>query len=433
MADLQIDDLNVASNETLITPEQLKREIPLTDKALQTVAHGRQVVRDILDGKDHRLFVVIGPCSIHDIKAAHEYADRLKALAAEVADTLFLVMRVYFEKPRTTVGWKGLINDPYLDDSFKIQDGLHIGRQLLRDLAEKGLPTATEALDPISPQYLQDLISWSAIGARTTESQTHREMASGLSSAVGFKNGTDGSLTVAINALQSVSSPHRFLGINQQGGVSIVTTKGNRYGHVVLRGGNGKPNYDSVSVALCEQDLNKAKIPLNIMVDCSHANSNKDPALQPLVMDNVSNQIVEGNNSIVGLMVESHLGWGSQPIPKDLDQLQYGVFIARLLRRPDRPDAGDARCNAPRRSRTGSRCSPCGRRTAGRARSTRRRYRDHAANPVRRSGRYPASACPGPYRPDRHDGHPPSSRIDGRPRHDGWTGTRSLWISSTGS
>ncbi len=327
MADLQIDDLNVASNETLITPEQLKREIPLTDKALQTVAHGRQVVRDILDGKDHRLFVVIGPCSIHDIKAAHEYADRLKALAAEVADTLFLVMRVYFEKPRTTVGWKGLINDPYLDDSFKIQDGLHIGRQLLRDLAEKGLPTATEALDPISPQYLQDLISWSAIGARTTESQTHREMASGLSSAVGFKNGTDGSLTVAINALQSVSSPHRFLGINQQGGVSIVTTKGNRYGHVVLRGGNGKPNYDSVSVALCEQDLNKAKIPLNIMVDCSHANSNKDPALQPLVMDNVSNQIVEGNNSIVGLMVESHLGWGSQPIPKDLDQLQYGVSI----------------------------------------------------------------------------------------------------------
>lgn len=307
MADLQIDDLNVASNETLITPEQLKREIPLTDKALQTVAQGRQVVRDILDGKDHRLFVVIGPCSIHDIKAAHEYADRLKALAAEVADTLFLVMRVYFEKPRTTVGWKGLINDPYLDDSFKIQDGLHIGRQLLRDLAEKGLPTATEALDPISPQYLQDLISWSAIGARTTESQTHREMASGLSSAVGFKNGTDGSLTVAINALQSVSSPHRFLGINQQGGVSIVTTKGNRYGHVVLRGGNGKPNYDSVSVALCEQDLNKAKIPLNIMVDCSHANSNKDPALQPLVMDNVSNQIVEGNNSIVGLMVESHL------------------------------------------------------------------------------------------------------------------------------
>ncbi|MFG5863008.1 3-deoxy-7-phosphoheptulonate synthase [Metapseudomonas sp. CR1201] len=327
MADLQIDDLNVASNETLITPEQLKREIPLTDAALSTVANGRQVVRNILDGKDHRLFVVVGPCSIHDIKAAHEYADRLKGLAAELSDTLFLVMRVYFEKPRTTVGWKGLINDPYLDDSFKIQDGLHIGRQLLRDLAEKGLPTATEALDPISPQYLQDLISWSAIGARTTESQTHREMASGLSSAVGFKNGTDGSLTVAINALQSVSSPHRFLGINQEGGVSIVTTKGNAYGHVVLRGGNGKPNYDSVSVAICEQELTKAGIRPNIMVDCSHANSNKDPALQPLVMDNVANQILEGNTSIVGLMVESHLGWGNQSIPKDLSQLKYGVSV----------------------------------------------------------------------------------------------------------
>ncbi len=327
MADLPIDDLNVASNETLITPAQLKREIPLTAAAQRTVAHGREVVRNILDGKDHRLFVVVGPCSIHDIKAAHEYAERLKVLAAEVSDSLFLIMRVYFEKPRTTVGWKGLINDPYLDDSFKIQDGLHIGRQLLRDLAEMGLPTATEALDPISPQYLQDLISWSAIGARTTESQTHREMASGLSSAVGFKNGTDGGLTVAINALQSVSSPHRFLGINQEGGVSIVTTKGNAYGHVVLRGGNGKPNYDSVSVAICEQELAKAKIRPNVMVDCSHANSNKDPALQPLVMENVANQILEGNNSIVGLMVESHLGWGAQSIPKDLCDLKYGVSI----------------------------------------------------------------------------------------------------------
>ncbi|MBD9657750.1 MULTISPECIES: 3-deoxy-7-phosphoheptulonate synthase [unclassified Pseudomonas] len=326
-AELPINDLNVASNETLITPEQIKLEIPLTERAQRTVSAGRQVVRDILDGKDHRLFVVVGPCSIHDIKAAHEYAERLKVLAEEVCDTLYLVMRVYFEKPRTTVGWKGLINDPYLDDSFKIQDGLHIGRKLLLDLAEMGLPTATEALDPISPQYLQDLISWSAIGARTTESQTHREMASGLSSAVGFKNGTDGGLTVAINALQSVSSPHRFLGINQQGGVSIVTTKGNGYGHVVLRGGNGKPNYDSVSVAICEQELKKASIKPNIMVDCSHANSNKDPALQPLVMDNVANQILEGNQSIVGLMVESHLGWGSQSIPKDLQQLKYGVSI----------------------------------------------------------------------------------------------------------
>jgi len=323
----RLNDLNIEANEPLITPEQLKQEIPLSDLAADTVAQGRQVIRDILDGKDHRLFVVIGPCSIHDIKAAHEYAERLKTLAAQVSDSLYLVMRVYFEKPRTTVGWKGLINDPYLDDSFKIQDGLHIGRQLLLDLAEKGLPTATEALDPISPQYLQDLISWSAIGARTTESQTHREMASGLSSAVGFKNGTDGSLTVAINALQSVSSPHRFLGIDQRGQVSVVMTKGNAYGHVVLRGGNGKPNYDSVSVTLCEQALVKAKVKPNIMVDCSHANSNKDAALQPLVMDNVANQIVEGNTSIVGLMVESHLGFGNQAIPADLSQLEYGVSV----------------------------------------------------------------------------------------------------------
>lgn len=327
MADLPIDDINVSSNEPLITPEALKQALPLSQKAQDTVSEARQVVRNILDGKDHRLFVVIGPCSIHDTKAAHEYAQRLLELSRRVEDSLYLVMRVYFEKPRTTVGWKGLINDPYMDDSFKIQDGLHIGRKLLLELAELGLPSATEALDPISPQYLQDLITWAAIGARTTESQTHREMASGLSSAVGFKNGTDGSLTVAINALQSVSRPHRFLGINQSGSVSIVTTKGNAYGHVVLRGGNGKPNYDSVSVALCEQELTKAKIQPNIMIDCSHANSNKDPALQPLVMDNVANQIIEGNRSIVGLMVESHLGWGSQSLTSDLSQLKYGISI----------------------------------------------------------------------------------------------------------
>ncbi|MFT6615266.1 MAG: 3-deoxy-7-phosphoheptulonate synthase [Halopseudomonas sp.] len=327
MADLPIDDLNVASNEVLITPAQLKAKIPMAAASEATVTRSRQVIRDILEGKDHRIFIVIGPCSIHDLEAAKDYAGRLKQLAEEVGDTLYLVMRVYFEKPRTTVGWKGLINDPYLDDSFKIEDGLHIGRQLLSDLTSMGLPTATEALDPISPQYLQDLISWSAIGARTTESQTHREMSSGLSSAVGFKNGTDGGLTVAINALQSVSSPHRFLGINQDGQVSIVTTKGNQYGHVVLRGGNGKPNYDSVSVSLCEKELEKAGIAPNIMVDCSHANSNKDPGLQPLVMDNVANQILEGNTSIIGLMVESHIGWGNQSIPKDLKDLQYGVSI----------------------------------------------------------------------------------------------------------
>jgi len=327
MSNTRVEDLNIASNQTLITPEQLKAELPISEAALTSVEQGRQAVRDILDRKDHRLFVVIGPCSIHDVKAAKEYAERLKKLAAEVDDTILLVMRVYFEKPRTTVGWKGLINDPYLNDTFKIEDGLKISRKLLLDLAETGLPLSTEALDPISPQYLQDLISWSAIGARTTESQTHREMASGLSSAVGFKNGTDGGLTVAINALQSTANPHRFLGINGDGQVSVVETKGNKYGHVVLRGGGGKPNYDSVSIALCEQEIEKAGIPNNIMVDCSHANSNKDPALQPLVMDNVANQILEGNKSIVGLMVESHLKFGAQKVPENLDDLEYGKSI----------------------------------------------------------------------------------------------------------
>ncbi|MDQ2078026.1 3-deoxy-7-phosphoheptulonate synthase [Marinimicrobium sp. ABcell2] len=327
MTDTQVDDLNVVSQELLISPAELKSKLPMSEKAKQVVTEGRETIRNILDRKDPRLFVVIGPCSIHDVKAAKEYAKRLKGLAEKVSESIYVVMRVYFEKPRTTTGWKGLINDPYLNDSFKIQEGLHIGRELLQDIAEIGLPTATEALDPISPQYLQDLISWSAIGARTTESQTHREMASGLSSAVGFKNGTDGGLTVAINALQSVSKPHRFLGINTEGQVSIVHTRGNKYGHVVLRGGNGKPNYDSVSVAVCEQELEKAGVPVNIMVDCSHANSNKNHELQTLVMDNVANQIVEGNTSIIGLMVESHLGAGNQKIPENLADLEYGVSV----------------------------------------------------------------------------------------------------------
>lgn len=324
---LSVDNVNVVSQEVLISPAELKRELPISEKASETVRQGRETVRRILDREDHRLLVVIGPCSIHDPKAAIDYANRLKKLAEEVSDTLFIVMRVYFEKPRTTVGWKGLINDPYLNDSFKIQDGLHVGRRLLLDIAELGLPAATEALDPISPQYLQDLISWSAIGARTTESQTHREMASGLSCAVGFKNGTDGSLTVAINALQSVSNPHRFLGINGEGQVAIIHTKGNPYGHVVLRGGNGKPNYDSVSVTVCEKELAEAGVPTNIMVDCSHANSNKNHELQPLVLDNVANQILEGNKSIIGVMIESNIGGGSQKIPADLKDLKYGVSV----------------------------------------------------------------------------------------------------------
>ncbi|TBW54761.1 3-deoxy-7-phosphoheptulonate synthase [Marinobacter halodurans] len=327
MSDKQIENTNVAAQEPLITPDALKQEIPLSETAAETVATGRETINNILDGKDHRLFVVVGPCSIHDVKAAREYAEKLKVLADEVSDTIYVVMRVYFEKPRTTIGWKGLINDPHLNDSFDIEQGLHIGRRLLLDIAELGLPAATEALDPISPQYLQDTISWSAIGARTTESQTHREMSSGLSMPIGFKNGTDGSLDVAINAMKSVSHPHSFLGIDQKGQVSIIRTKGNRYGHVVLRGGGGKPNYDSVNVALCEKELEKSGLRQALMVDCSHANSSKDPAIQPLVMQDVAHQILEGNRSIMGLMVESHLNWGNQSIPENLDDLKYGVSI----------------------------------------------------------------------------------------------------------
>lgn len=323
----RVEDLNIVSSEVLITPEQLQKEIPISTAAAEVVTEGRRTVRDILDRKDHRLFIVIGPCSIHDTDAAIDYAKRLKALAEKVKDTLYIVMRVYFEKPRTTVGWKGLINDPDLDDSFKIQEGLHIGRKLLLDISELGLPAATEALDPISPQYLQEFISWSAIGARTTESQTHREMASGLSSAVGFKNGTDGGLTVAINALQSVSSPHRFLGINKGGNVAIVHTRGNPYGHVVLRGGNDKPNYDSVSVQVCEKELEKSGVSQNIMIDTSHANSNKDHNLQPLVLENIVNQILDGNKSIIGLMIESNIGAGNQKLNKDRSKMQYGVSV----------------------------------------------------------------------------------------------------------
>ena len=322
-----VENINIEPPVVLITPAELKREIPLSDKARAVISQGRKNIENILERKDHRIIVVVGPCSIHDLKAAHDYANRLKALEEKVGDTLLIVMRVYFEKPRTTTGWKGLINDPFMNDSFKITDGLHIGRQLLHDISEIGLPTATEALDPISPQYLQDLIAWSAIGARTTESQTHREMASGLSSSIGFKNGTDGSLTVAINALQSVSSPHRFLGINSDGNVSIVTTKGNPYAHVVLRGGNGKPNYDSVSVSICEQELVSAGIDANIMVDCSHANSNKDHKLQPLVLDNVANQIVEGNKSIIGVMLESNINAGNQKLSSNPDDMAYGVSV----------------------------------------------------------------------------------------------------------
>ena len=327
MSHPNVHNVNVASQEILVAPAALRDTVQVSDDIHDRVAATRQSVADILDRVDHRLMVVVGPCSIHDTAAAMEYARNLKAVADRVSDTLLIIMRVYFEKPRTTVGWKGLINDPHLDDSFDIKAGLTIGRSLLRDILELGLPTATEALDPITPQYLQDLISWSAIGARTTESQTHREMASGLSSAVGFKNGTDGGLDGAVNAMKSVCNPHRFLGINSAGKVAIFQTRGNRYGHVVLRGGSGGPNYDSVHIALCEQALEKAALPQNIMVDCSHANTDKQPQLQPLVAENVANQIIEGNQSIIGLMLESNLKAGNQKIPKNLDDLEYGVSV----------------------------------------------------------------------------------------------------------
>jgi 3-deoxy-7-phosphoheptulonate synthase len=327
MDDKRIYNVNVISQDVLLTPEELKQRVPMTPEAQKTVLQGRAAVENILDRKDHRFMVVVGPCSIHDPVAALDYAQRLKRLADDVSDTVYVVMRVYFEKPRTTTGWKGLINDPHMNDSFDIEEGLQRARQVLLDINELGLAAGTEALDPISPQYLSDLITWSAIGARTTESQTHREMASGLSTPVGFKNGTDGGLQVAINALLSVSSAHSFLGINNDGQVAVVRTKGNRYGHIVLRGGAKGPNYDSVTIALVEKELAKNRLPANIVVDCSHANSNKDPALQPLVMHDVVHQIMEGNQSIVGVMLESNINAGNQPIPADLSQLKYGVSV----------------------------------------------------------------------------------------------------------
>jgi 3-deoxy-7-phosphoheptulonate synthase len=322
-----LNDTNVAAERVLISPVELKRRLPIPEQGEKTVWSGRQTIRDILKRRDPRFLVVTGPCSIHDVEAAKEYAHRLKVLHDELSDSLFIVMRIYFEKPRTTVGWKGLINDPRMDDSFHIEEGLHKARELLLWLAELGLPVATEALDPISPQYLADLFSWAAIGARTTESQTHREMASGLSMPVGFKNGTDGGLMVAINALHSVSRPHSFLGINQTGQATVIQTRGNVCGHVILRGGNGKPNYDSVHVALCEEALRKAGLLENIMIDCSHGNSDKQPELQPLVADNVVNQVLEGNRSIIGIMLESNLQAGNQSIPADLTQLKYGISV----------------------------------------------------------------------------------------------------------
>lgn len=321
------ENINIDSTEILLTPVEIKNQLPLTENLQKTIIQHRETLQNILDGKDKRLFVVVGPCSIHDPDAALDYAHRLKKLADEVSDSVYLVMRVYFEKPRTTTGWKGLINDPHMNGSFDIKNGLIQARELMIKLAEIGLPIATEALDPISPQYLADLISWSAIGARTTESQTHREMASGLSCPVGFKNGTDGSLKVATDALQAVSSPHSFLGINRQGKVAIVRTKGNTYGHIVLRGGGGKPNYKIDIIKKCENTLKSLNLPKSLVIDCSHENSNKDPANQSKVFNYCIKQRLEGHDSIVGVMLESNIHWGNQKIPNDINELKYGVSV----------------------------------------------------------------------------------------------------------
>jgi 3-deoxy-7-phosphoheptulonate synthase len=322
----QIENLNIRALDAMPAPQEIRARVPLDADTAAAVVAGRQALIEILERRDPRLFIIVGPCSIHDPVAGLDYAQRLRALADEVKGTLMLAMRVYFEKPRTATGWKGYINDPCMDDSFRIDLGMEKARHFLREVARLGLPIATEALDPIAPQYYGDLISWTAIGARTAESQTHREMASGLSTPVGFKNTTDGDVTAAINAILSATKAHSFLGLNLQGQSAIVRTRGNRYCHIVLRGGD-RPNYDSVSVSCAEQALAKAGVPRNIVIDCSHGNSWKRPEMQPLVMKDVVNQIRDGNRSIVGLMIESNLVAGNQPIPADLSQLKYGCSV----------------------------------------------------------------------------------------------------------
>jgi 3-deoxy-7-phosphoheptulonate synthase len=320
-------DLHVVDTRPLISPGTLHIEQPITEAAANLVTSTRDVIRNILRDEDQRLLVIVGPCSVHDVKAALEYGEKLIKIRRELADELEIVMRVYFEKPRTTVGWKGLINDPHLDGSYDINTGLRLARQLLLDLAHLGLPAATELLDPITPQYIADLIAWTAIGARTTESQTHRMMASGLSMPIGYKNGTDGSLTIASNAMLAASQPHHFLGINYDGAASIVTTTGNPDGHMVLRGGSKGPNYDAAHVAHAAQQLAKLGLNPRVMIDCSHGNSNKDYRRQVDVLEEISDQLLAGSRHVMGVMIESHLVEGNQPIPANLSHLCYGQSI----------------------------------------------------------------------------------------------------------
>ncbi|MFM8360451.1 MAG: 3-deoxy-7-phosphoheptulonate synthase [Verrucomicrobiota bacterium] len=319
-------DLRVVSNRPLLSPRSLREALPMSETAARTVVNGRRTVQQILRFQDPRLLVVLGPCSIHDAHAAMDYARRLAALSADVQDQFFLVMRVYFEKPRTTIGWKGLINDPHLDGSYDVETGLRTARRLLLAINDLGVPAATEFLDPTVPQYTADLVSWAAIGARTTESQTHREMASGLSMPVGFKNGTDGSLQVALDAMLSARHPHRFLGIDENGSVSVVQTVGNDDGHVVLRGGRARTNFDAASIADAALQLKRAGLPPGLMVDCSHANSGKQHAKQEEVWLNLVAQKAEGSESLIGVMIEGHLVEGNQPLA-ELSKLRYGVSI----------------------------------------------------------------------------------------------------------
>ena len=318
------ENLNIVDVFPLTSPKKLKEKLPVSENAADTVIQARNTIKRVLAGEERRLLMIVGPCSIHDPEAARDYALRLKKLAVEVSETILIVMRVYFEKPRTTVGWKGLINDPDLDGSHKINKGIELARKILLETNNLGLPCATETLDPITPQYLADLISWSAIGARTTESQTHREMASGLSMPVGFKNGTDGGLNVALNAMNSALQQHHFLGINPEGISSVIQTSGNPHVHLVLRGGNNGPNYDAVSVHIAADALASGGLPKAIMIDCNHANSGKDPSRQELVLRNTIMQIKDGDQSIIGTMIESNINGGKQLIkPK----MKYGVSV----------------------------------------------------------------------------------------------------------
>ncbi|MGQ4807561.1 Phospho-2-dehydro-3-deoxyheptonate aldolase, Tyr-sensitive [Candidatus Entotheonellaceae bacterium PAL068K] len=323
----QTQDLNVTDTVPLVPPAVLRQELPVTEAANCTVIAGREAIKRILRQEDRRLLVIVGPCSIHDPEAALEYAGRLNELRLELQEHLCIVMRVYFEKPRTTVGWKGLIYDPHLDGSDDLPAGLRLARQLLLDINGMGLPAGTEMLDPITPQYLSELISWSAIGARTTESQTHREMASGLSMPVGFKNSTEGVLQVAIDAMEAARHPHTFLGVDAQGRTAVIRTRGNPWGHVVLRGGHRRPNYDPESIATACSQLRQADVSPVLMVDCSHANSRKQHEHQEEVWSTVVQQRLTGNTGLIGLMVESHLHAGNQKIPQDLGLLRYGISV----------------------------------------------------------------------------------------------------------